>query len=289
MIYRFMEDQSRFHSVEMMAEVLEVSRSGYYSWRRRIASRRQKKNVEVAARIRTIQKNARWSYGSRRVTEELNKQGIRIGKNRIAHIMRAQGLNRRPPKKYRVTTDSSHRHAPAPNLLNRNFTVQQPNRVWVSDITYCATAEGWMYLCVILDLYSRRVVGWSMSESLATDVVLQALWMALMRRGRTAGLIFHSDRGVQYASDRFRRELRDAAMRQSMSRKGNCWDNACAESFFGSLKTELIADSIYPTRREAKNAIFEYIEVFYNRQRLHSTIGYATPVEYEEQQRQKTA
>ena len=146
-----------------------------------------------------------------------------------------------------------------------------------------------MYLCVILDLYSRRVVGWSMSESLATDVVLQALWMALMRRGRTAGLIFHSDRGVQYASDRFRRELRDAAMRQSMSRKGNCWDNACAESFFGSLKTELIADSIYPTRREAKNAIFEYIEVFYNRQRLHSTIGYATPVEYEEQQRQKTA
>lgn len=289
MTYRFMENQRRFHSVEMMARVLEVSRSGYYAWRSRRPSRRVKSNEELAERIGEIQKKAHWRYGSPRVTASLAREGMIVGENRVARIMRAKLLNRRRRKKFRLTTDSTHGHRPAPNLLKRNFTVGEPNRVWVSDITYIATGEGWMYLCVIIDLYSRRVVGWSMSESLATDLVLQALWMAVLRRRPPTGLMFHSDRGVQYASDRFRRALKARLMRQSMSRKGNCWDNACAESFFSSFKEELIGDRIFTTRREAKRAIFEYIEIFYNRQRLHSTVGEVPPAEYEEEALEKGA
>jgi len=195
--------------------------------------------------------------------------------------MREGGFSARPRKKYRVTTKSDHLHPPAANLLGRNFTVGLPNRVWVSDITYVATAEGWMYLCVILDLYSRKVVGWAMSRSLGSDAVHRALGMACVRRRPPEGLLFHSDRGVQYASKAFRRTLKNLGFVQSMSRKGDCWDNACAESFFKTLKTELIGAKIFLSRREAGTAIFEYIEVFYNRLRLHSHIGYLSPMEYE--------
>ena len=287
MIYRFMDDQRRFHRVEMMARVLGVSRSGFYRWRSGRVTNREKSNKKLRGEIKRVQKKAKWRYGSPRVTRELRKHGINVGENRVARIMRAEGLNRRRRKKFRVTTKSDHKHAPAPNLLERQFTVAEANRAWSSDLTYVATAEGWLYVCVILDLYSRRVVGWSMSQSMATDMVLRAFWMAVNNRKPADGLIFHSDRGVQYASTAFRKVLASCRMRQSMSRKGDCWDNACAESFFGSLKGELIEDMVFPTRREAKTAIFEYIEAFYNRRRLHSTIGYCSPAEFEDAARRK--
>jgi len=215
------------------------------------------------------------------MTAELRREGVHVGHNRVARLMRAADLSARRRVKYRVTTKSGHSHPPAANLLNREFTVVRPNRVWASDITYIATAEGWMYLCVILDLCGRSVAGWSLSESLGTDLVIQAFRMAMLRRRPVRGVLFHSDRGVQYASYEFRRALRDHGFIQSMSRKGDCWDNACAESFFKSLKTELIGGTIYMSRASARTVIFEYIEVFYNRQRLHSHLGYRTPVEYE--------
>lgn len=240
-------------------------------------------NTALAKRIRKIQKKAHWRYGSPRVTGKLRREGITVSEKRVARIMRALELGRRRRRKFRLTTKSVHRHEPAPNLVERNFTVTAPNRVWVSDLTYVATAEGWLYLCVILDLFSRRVVGWSMSSSLATDMVVRAFLMAVLGRTPPAGLIFHSDRGVQYASTQFRSQLRSHRMQQSMSRKGDCWDNACAESFFSTLKEELIGDTVFRSRDAAKRAIFEYIEVFYNRERLHSYIGNVPPVEFEEE------
>lgn len=281
MRFRFMNDQRSFHSVERMAKVLGVSRSGYYAWRKRVKSRRREEDRELTTRLKEIQESVHYRYGSPRITEELRRQGVRVGRNRVARLMREAGLSARPRRKFRVTTKSQHSHPPAENLLARNFSVGKANRVWVSDITYVATAEGWMYLCVILDLCGRRVVGWAMSRSLGTDVVVRAFWMAVERRRPAAGLLFHSDRGVQYASGEFRRLVLKRGFIQSTSRKGNCWDNACAESFFKTLKTELIGSTIYGSRAEAKTAIFEYIEVFYNRRRLHSQLGYKTPMEYE--------
>lgn len=269
------------HSVGMMAKVLKVSRSGYYAWRRRTESRRRGKDKELVGRISDIQKKVRYRYGSPRMTAELRREGVHVGHNRVARLMRSADLSARRRVKFRVTTKSGHSHPPAANLLKREFTVVRPNSVWVSDITYIATAEGWMYLCVILDLCGRSVVGWSLSKSLGTDLIIQAFGMAILRRRPVRGLLFHSDRGVQYASYEFRRALRGHGFIQSMSRKGDCWDNACAESFFKTLKTELIGRTIYQSRAAARTAIFEYIEVFYNRQRLHSHLGYRTPVEYE--------
>jgi transposase InsO family protein len=276
--------------VEKMARVLEVSRSGYYAWLRREPSRRDREDAELVEQIRDIQENtARFRYGSPRITRELTKRGFCVGHNRVARLMRANGLNARPRKKFRVTTMSTHKHPAAPNLLNREFRPERANVAWASDITYVATGEGWLYLCVVIDLYSRRVIGWSMSKSLSADIVLSAFWMAVKGRKAPSGVIFHSDRGVQYASKRFRRVLRRRRYLQSMSRRGNCWDNACVESFFKTLKTELIGKTIYPSRKAAERAIFEYIEVFYNRVRTHSTLGYLTPEETEAENRSQAA
>jgi transposase InsO family protein len=283
MKYQFMEQQRRYHRVEKMARVLEVSRSGYYAWRTREASKRAQEDEALVAEILDIQENvAKYRYGSPRVTKELRRRGHNVGRKRVARLMRANGLNARPRKKFRVTTISGHKHQAAPNVVDREFRPQRPNQVWASDATYIATAEGWLYLFVIIDLYSRRVVGWAMSKSLGTTTLLQALWMAVARRGAPEGLVFHSDRGVQYASTRFGNVLRKKRFIQSMSRKGNCWDNACVESFFKSLKSELIGTAIYESREVAMQAVFEYIEVFYNRIRLHSTLDYRSPAEYEE-------
>jgi transposase InsO family protein len=290
MKYQFMEQQRRYHRVEKMARVLEVSRSGYYAWRTREASKRAREDEALVAEILDIQENvAKYRYGSPRVTQELRRRGHNVGRKRVARLMRANGLNARPRKKFRVTTMSGHKHEPAPNIVDREFRPQQPNQVWASDATYIATAEGWLYLFVIIDLYSRRVVGWAMSKSLSTTTLLQALWMAVARREAPEGLIFHSDRGVQYASTRFRNVLHKKRFIKSMSRKGNCWDNACVESFFKSLKSELIGTTIYDSREAAMQAVFEYIEVFYNRIRLHSTLDYLSPVEYEEARAQEVA
>ncbi len=290
MKYQFMEQQRRYHRVEMMARVLEVSRGGYYAWRKREPSHRAQEDEKLVEQMRDIQENvAKYRYGSPRITRELQRLGHAVGHNRVARLQRANGLNARPRKKFRVTTISGHKHEASPNVVNREFRPERPNQVWVSDATYIATAEGWLYLFVIIDLYSRRVVGWAMSKSLGAATLLQAFWMAVARRGAPEGLIFHSDRGVQYASTKFRNVLRTKRFIQSMSRKGNCWDNACAESFFKSLKSELIGTTIFESRETAIQAIFEYIEVFYNRIRLHSTLGYRSPVEYEEVGAQEVA
>jgi transposase InsO family protein len=283
MKYRFMAEQRGSHSVGKMAKLLEVSRSGYYAWLGRPASRRQGAEAELTAEIREVQRKAKQRYGSPRVTAALRRAGRRVGHNRVARIMKENGLQARPKRRFRVTTKASESLPVADNVLGRNFAVATVNAAWVSDITYIATAEGWLYLAVVLDLYSRRVVGWSMGTHLSTELVLRAFFMAVLTRRPSTGLIFHSDRGCQYASHAFRRALRNARMIQSMSRKGDCWDNAPSESFFNTLKTELMeGGKAFRSRQEARAAIFEYVEVFYNRKRLHSSLGNVTPVEYEE-------
>ena len=290
MKYRFMDQQKLYHRVEKMARVLEVSRSGYYAWVKREKSLREREDKKLVEQIRDIQNNkAKFRYGSPRITAELQKRGFCVGHNRVARLLRENELGARRRKKFRITTLSSHKHAPAKNIVNRKFRPARINAVWASDLTYIATGEGWLYLCVIIDLYSRRVIGWSMSNSLSTEVLLRAFWMACMRRGNSEGVVFHSDRGVQYASKSFRRALRKKKMVQSMSRRGNCWDNACAESFFKTLKNELIGNTVYIDRTTAQKEIFEYIEMFYNRIRLHSTLGHCSPLEYERQEKKNAA
>ena len=262
--------------------VLKVSRSGYYKWLNRSSSERTQENDDLIDQIKGIQKHARYSYGSPRVTQALHRKGYQVGENRVARLMQLQGLGRRLKKRFRSTTDSEHSLPIAENLLNREFWSSKPNQVWVSDLTFISTAEGWMYLCVVIDLYSRKVVGWAMGTRMKTALVLQALMMAILQRQPPEGLLFHSDRGSQYCSRVFRDRLQKYRIKQSMSRRGNCWDNAPAESFFKTLKSELLGNGAFGSREEARRAVFEYIEVFYNRQRLHSTLGYISPVEFEE-------
>ena len=281
MKFRFIDQHRGTHSVGKMARMLGVSRGGYYVWRSRAACRRAVEQEELVELIETIQKRVNYRYGSPRVTAELRKEGMRVGKNRIARLMSLHGLGARLKKPFRSTTDSSHSLPVAGNLLKRDFQVERTNQVWVSDITYIPTAEGWVYLCTVMDLYSRMIVGWSMGGRMRSELVVQALLMALMRRRPPGGLIFHSDRGSQYCSHLFRGWTLRYGIRQSMSRKGNPWDNAPAESFFKTLKGELYGHRAFRSRREARTVIFEYIEVFYNRERLHSTLGFLSPMEFE--------
>jgi|TARA_B100001971_G_C18200886_1_gene544517 transposase InsO family protein len=281
MKYRFIADHQKSHRVGKMADLLDVSRSGYYAWQASEESTRVRRDRELAEEIELIQKQVRRVYGSPRMTQELARRGHCVGHNHVARLMRERDLGARPKKRVRVTTRARKGDQVAQNVLNRRFRVAAPDRVWISDITYVATAEGWLYVCVVLDLYARRVVGWSMSSSLGTELALQAFMMAFMRRRPPRTLLFHSDRGVQYTSHAFCRALELRGIRQSMSRKGDCYDNACAESFFKTLKTELTNRMFFRTRQEAKAAIFEYVEAFYNRVRLHSAIGYVPPCEFE--------
>lgn len=281
MKYRFIEKHRDAHSVEKMAELLHVSRSGYYAWKSRPESARSAQEKALLEQIRAIQERMKYRYGSPRITRELSREGQPVGHNRVARLLATHKLGARLRKKVRVTTKSDHDLAVAENLLQRQFRVKRPNQVWVSDISYVPTEEGWLYLAVVLDLYARKVVGWALSRSLACELVVQAFLMACLRRRPPRDLLFHSDRGVQYACSSFRKKLRGWQICQSMSRKGDCWDNAPAEALFKSLKTELIGDHIYRTRQEARTEIFEYIEVFYNRVRLHSYLDYVTPEEYE--------
>ena len=266
-----------------MCRVLEVSRSGYYRWLKRKPSQRQIDNKRLDAEIRQIYDGSKGRYGSPKITRELQDRGRRVSKNRVARRMRCTGLRSKVRRKYRVTTDSKHHFPVAPNLLERNFITEAADKVWVSDITYLATRMGWLYLTVIIDLFSRMVVGWALSSSLSHEMVVTALKRAIRRRRPGKDLIFHSDRGVQYACTDFRKELGKHGFVQSMSRKGDCWDNAVAESFFGVMKTELVYHQRYEGYQDTLHSIFEYIEVFYNRQRKHSTLGYLTPFEYENQ------
>jgi putative transposase len=265
-----------------MCRVLDVSRSGYYAWRCREPSERDKANEALGAKIEEVHKESRGSYGSPRVHAELVAQGFEVSKKRIARIMRENGIVGRRKPKFRRTTDSGHRLPVADNLLDREFAVDEPDTAWVADITYIWTSQGWLYLAVILDLFSRRVIGWSMADHMRTELVLNALSAALgSRMPSAAGLVFHSDRGSQYASNAYQKALDENGITCSMSRRGNCWDNAVAESFFSTLKTELVHNMLFLSRDSARNAIAEWIEIFYNGKRRHSSLGYATPLEAE--------
>lgn len=261
---------------------MRVSRSGYYSWRKRGKSLRQRENASLIFVVRAAHKKSKGTYGSRRIAEEIEAHGSNCGRARAATLMKLAGVAAKQKKKFKATTDSKHNLPVAPNLLNRQFEVKEPDRVYVSDITYIWTSEGWLYLAVILDLFSRQVVGWSLSNRMTKKLIMDALRMAIWRRRPAAGLIFHSDRGSQYCSNDLQKMLKIHGMLSSMSRKGNCWDNAVAESFFGSMKTERIFFSNYKTREEARRDVVDYIEMFYNSYRRHSYLGYVSPKEFEE-------
>lgn len=270
------------YPVQRLCRVLDVSVSGYYAWRRRPPSRRQQTDQVLLTQIRAIHERSRQTYGSPRITAELNAAGPRCNHKRVARLMRQHGVCAQLKRRYRVTTTQVDVTLPtSPNRLAQTFTTHAPNRTWLSDITYVATHEGWMYLATVMDLYSRRIVGWGVGETLETPLVLGALQMAVGRRQPPAGVIHHSDRGCQYASTAYRALLTTHGMVSSMSRAGNCYDNAPMESFFGTLKTELIYRVTFATRAEAKREIVSYIEGFYNPTRRHSALGYRSPMEFE--------
>jgi transposase InsO family protein len=268
--------------VRVMCRVFGIAPSTYYAWERKQTSERARHDGELLAAIQRIFAKFHARYGAPRVRDELTREGITVSRKRVARLMRDAGLKAKGRRKYKPTTDSNHALPVAPNLLKRDFRADVPDRVWVSDITYIWTRQGWMYLAVILDLCSRKVVGWSLADRMTAALVCDALDAAVRLRRPKTGLIFHSDRGSQYASRAFRRRLWRHQMRQSMSRRGDCWDNAVAESFFATLKKELVRDNICDTRSQARSEIFEYIEVFYNRQRAHSLLAYATPDAFED-------
>ncbi len=282
MRFRFIREHADTFSIGRMCQALSVSRSGYYAWLGRSEPRRFRRNRRLLIDIKAVFRASRQNYGSPRVYAALRAQGISCSVNRVARLMRVEGIRARRRRRFKPrTTDSTHVHPVASNLLARQFRVDGADRVWMADITYIATQEGWLYLAVIIDLYSRFVVGWSMSARVTSQLTIDALTMALQRRRPTPALVHHSDRGSQYASGDYRIVLQKHKIISSMSRKGNCYDHAPVESFFGTLKTELIHHRKYRSRAEAKADIFDYLEVFYNRQRLHSSLGYKSPAAFE--------
>ncbi len=272
------------HPIDQLCQAFEVSPSGYYGWSERQAQpcQRQREDQRLRTEIARIHEQSRQTYGAPRVQVELRSQGQRHGRNRIGRLMREQGLYGRLKRRYRVqTTDSKHQEPIAPNRLAQAPVPTRPDQFWAADITYVATAAGWVYVAAILDLYSRRIVGWAVSQQIDTALVMMALSMALSHRQPPAGLIFHSDRGVQYASADYRRALAAAGLVPSMSRKANCYDNATMEAFWSTLKLELIYRREFRDTGQLRQALFDYVEVFYNRQRLHSALGYRTPTAFE--------
>jgi putative transposase len=277
MSYAFICEHVADFPVEVMCEVLGVSRSGYYAWASRAESARAAADRALAAEIRAAHVGSRGRYGSPRIHAHLRAHGRRIGRKRVARLMRRMNLSARRKRRFRRTTDSAHAYPVAPNRLGRQFTAAALDRVWLADLTYIWTAEGWLYLAVVLDLFSRRVVGWAMADHLGHELALAALDMAIAQRRPAPGLLHHSDRGVQYACRVYRQRLAAHGVVCSMSRKGDCWDNAPMESFYATLKGELVDQRDYATRNEARADVFQYVEGFYNRRRLHSAIGYLTP------------
>ncbi len=266
-----------------MAKLFEVNRTSYYKWKNNPLGQRKKDDLKIGKAIKDIFHTSRETYGSPRIVDKLRKAGIKCGKNRVNRLMKTLGLKAKAAKKYIITTDSNHSLKIAPNLLDRNFKPEIPNIVYTSDLTYVKTEEGWLFLCIIMDLFSRKIIGWSMSDNMEAEMFCEALEMAHKKRNFVEGVIIHSDRGSQYASDLFKTKIEEFKMIQSMSRKGNCWDNAPTESFFHTLKIEEVYNKKYKTKEEAKTDIFDYIEVFYNRSRSHSFLDYKSPLEYEEE------
>jgi len=277
----FVEENRNVWPVVVMCDVLKVSRSGYYIWRTRTDSKRAQSRRRLEILIKTVFAEHRERYGSPRIREELVARGAACSVNTVAKYMRELDIAAKTRRKFKATTNSKHDLPVAENLLDRAFDQDAPNRVWVSDITYISTREGWLYLATVMDLFSRKIVGWAMGARMTKTLVIDALRMAVRHRSPPPGLLHHSDRGSQYASNDYQQMLADHQMVCSMSRKGNCWDNAVMESFYRSLKTELIYHEDFHSRIEARKAIFEYIEVYYNRIRRHATLGYLSPDAYE--------
>jgi putative transposase len=285
--FQFIADHSEHWPVTWMCEALEVSVSGYYAWAGRTESPAEQRRQELLGVIEEVHVEVKQRYGSPRMTPELNDRGYTCSENMVAKLMKAHGIQAKAPKRFIRTTDSNHQLPVAENLLDRDFDPSGPNEAWSADITYIPTREGWLYLAVVEDLFSRMIVGWSMDETMASRLVVDALEMAIQRRRPEAGLLSHSDRGSQYASDHYQRVLVSEGIVCSMSAVGQCWDNAPVESFFGRLKCEIASDVMFSSRDQARAEIFEYLEVFYNRVRRHSSLGFLSPVDYERAYNQK--
>jgi len=281
MKYQFITEHRQEFPVVVQCRALQVRPSGYYAWRRRPGSLRARENDRLLEEIREIHSKSRETYGSPRIRAALQDRGYGVSRPRVARLMHKHGIRAKSKRKFKMTTHSKHRYSISPNWVAQNFSTHKPNAVWTSDITYIRTKEGWLYLTVIQDLFNREIVGWAMSSRLtAATTTIPALIQACGRQQPEAGLIFHSDRGIQYACESFRELLSKNKMLQSMSGKGNCYDNAVTESFFHTLKTELTHHEKYQTKIQARQSLFEYIELFFNRKRIHSALGYKTPVEY---------
>jgi len=279
--FSFITQHRNAWPIALQCRVLGVSRNGYYQYRKALGKFTDPEHQEMLGWVKDIAKSSKYSYGSRRMKKALNALGYPVSRNKARKLMNEADVKARQRRKYKVTTNSNHKQPVFDNLVNREFDVAQPDQVYVADVTYIWTQEGWLYLAVVIDLHSRRVVGWSMSSRMKAKLVCDALQMAVWRRRPKAGLIHHSDRGSQYASRAFRRLLKAHGIKGSMSRKGDCWDNAVVESFFGSLKQELVQWQSYQTRYEAQQDILEYISMFYNSTRLHSYLGYMSPNDFE--------
>jgi len=275
--FDFIRQQQKAYPVTVLCRVMVVSRSGYYKYLKTKHENKMDPDFELIAKVRQIHSDTRGSYGSRRMSGQLRDDGYDVGRYRAGSLMKKAGVSVKRRKKFKITTDSNHKLPVAPNLLNRQFIVERPDTVWCTDITYLWTLQGWLYLAVVLDLYSRKIVGWAMSNRMTAPLVKDALSMAYWHRKPGKGLIHHSDRGSQYAGNEYQKLLEQYGMVCSMSRKGDCWDNAVVESFFHSLKTEWTTDILYKTRDEARSDVIRYIEMFYNSHRLHSFLGYKNP------------
>jgi putative transposase len=282
MRFEFIEDHRDEFPVTRMCKVLNVSSSGYYAWRKRPVSAREVANQQLLEKIEVVHTESHETYGSPRVYHELKAQGVACSENRVARLMRLHHIRAKQTKRYKVTTRRNKAHPVAPNLLKRNFVAHRPDQVWLADITYIPTLEGWLYLATILDLYTRRIVGWAMSDRMTSDLTISALEMAISQRQPDPGLIHHSDQGSQYTDGTYQALLKDHGIRASMNGVGSWYDNAPMESFFGTLKSELVHHCAYHTRDEAKADLFFYIEAFYNRRRLHSALDYLSPEAYEQ-------
>ena len=282
MRFVFIDAEKVFYPVVVLCRVMQVGRSGFYAWQRRVPSARARTDQVLQTHIARAFGDSRGTYGSPRIRAQLNAQGVSASKRRVARLMHSGGLYALRKRRFVRTTDSAHKRPIAPNLLQRDFTAAAPNRVWVTDITCVWTRQGWLYLAAMLDLFSRRVVGWAMSEHIDEKLVLAALNMALITRRPARGLIHHSDRGSQYCGTDYLAVLKAHGVQRSMSRKGDCWDNAVAESFFGTLKQEMLYRRELEPRAAVQTAIFEYLEAYYNPKRRHSTLGFLSPVEFEE-------
>jgi transposase InsO family protein len=283
MKYQFIEQYKQEFPIVVMCRVLGVSESGFYAWRKRPESSHARKDAELTTQIQALFVHARGLYGSPRIFADLCDLGVKCSRRRVARLMRENGLDARRKPFHPVTTKSNPKHSFAPNLLQQDFTASRPNAKWTGDITYVPTGEGWLYLAVMLDVFSRRVIGWAMSTRCDELLVETALNMALARRQPGPGLLHHTDRGSQYTSQTYQRVLEHVQITVSMSGKGNCYDNAVTESFFGTVKDECVHRTVFPTREDARRSLFEYLEVFYNRQRRHASLGYLSPVSFEQQ------